>query len=60
VIDRVQLEMTKTFATTEMQATWNGLGAEVPNLYGEAFGKFASAEIKRWAEVVKNSGAKLD
>jgi len=27
---------------------------------GEAFGKFVSADIKRWAVVVKASGTKLD
>ena len=26
----------------------------------EAFGKFVNTEIKRWAEVVKSSGTKLD
>jgi tripartite-type tricarboxylate transporter receptor subunit TctC len=59
-LDRLQAEMVKAFATSELQTAWNGLGAEVPNLYGDAFGKFVSAEIKRWADVVKNSGAKLD
>ena len=39
---------------------WAGLGAEVPNSYGDAFGKFVNAEIKRWGEVVQASGAKLD
>jgi tripartite-type tricarboxylate transporter receptor subunit TctC len=60
VLDRLQSELTKTYATGEMQTAWNALGAEVPNLYGDSFGKFVSAEIRRWAEVVKNSGAKLD
>jgi tripartite-type tricarboxylate transporter receptor subunit TctC len=27
---------------------------------GDAFAKFVSADIKRWAAVVKASGAKLD
>ena len=60
VIDGMQAEMTKAFATPELQAIWNGLGTDTPNLYGDAFGKFVNAEIKRWAEVVKGSGAKLE
>jgi hypothetical protein len=36
------------------------MGAEIPNLYGADFGGFVSSEVKRWAEVVKASGAKLD
>jgi tripartite-type tricarboxylate transporter receptor subunit TctC len=60
VVERLQAELTKAFATPELQSTWNSLGAETPNLYGEAFGKFVTSEIKRWAEVVKTSGAKLD
>ena len=60
VVARLQTEMKQAFAGAELPAIWNGLGAEVPNLYGEAFGKFVNLEIKRWAEVVKASGAKLD
>ena len=60
VVDRMQAEMKKAFAADEIKATWNGLGAEMPNLYGDEFGKFVGSEIKRWAEVVKASGAKLD
>jgi tripartite-type tricarboxylate transporter receptor subunit TctC len=56
----MQAEMKKALESDELRATWTGLGAETPNLYGDAFGKFASSEIKRWAEVVKASGAKLD
>jgi tripartite-type tricarboxylate transporter receptor subunit TctC len=60
VVEQMQAEMTKAFATPELQGIWNGLGTDTPNLYGEAFGKFVNAEIKRWAEVVKGSGAKLE
>jgi tripartite-type tricarboxylate transporter receptor subunit TctC len=60
IVDTMQAEMGKAFATPELQGIWNGLGTDTPNLYGEAFGKFVHAEIKRWAEVVKGSGAKLE
>ena len=60
IVERMQAEMKAAFATPEMQSLWNGLGAETPNLYGDAFGKFAASETKRWSEVVKSSGAKLD
>ena len=56
----MQAEMRKALNADDLKGIWNGLGAETPNLYGEQFGRFVGSEIKRWAEVVKNSGAKLD
>ncbi|MBC7716258.1 MAG: tripartite tricarboxylate transporter substrate binding protein [Pseudorhodobacter sp.] len=58
--DRMRAEMSKALTSDELAKIWNGIGADTPDLYGDAFGKFVGAEIKRWAEVVKNSGAKLD
>jgi tripartite-type tricarboxylate transporter receptor subunit TctC len=58
--DQFQAEMKKAFAADEIKSQWNGMGAEIPNIYGADFGKFVSSEVKRWAEVVKASGAKLD
>jgi tripartite-type tricarboxylate transporter receptor subunit TctC len=59
-IDGMRAEMAKALGSDELRKTWNGLGTDTPNLYGDAFGKFVSAEVKRWAEVVKHSGAKLE
>jgi len=59
-IDRMQAEMKKALNSDELKGIWNGLGAETPDLYGDAFGKFVGNEVKRWTEVVRASGAKLD
>ena len=60
IVDQFGAEVQKALGTPELQATWTSLGTDTPNLHGAAFGRFVSAEIKRWAEVVKGSGAKLD
>jgi tripartite-type tricarboxylate transporter receptor subunit TctC len=60
IVEHMQAEMKKAFTADEIKSTWNGMGAEVPAMYGDDFGKFVSSEVKRWAEVVRASGAKLD
>jgi tripartite-type tricarboxylate transporter receptor subunit TctC len=53
-------EVRKAMATDELKAVWASNGAEFPNLSQQQFGSFVSAEVKRWAAVVKASGATLD
>ena len=60
VVSQMQAEMRKALNSDELKAAWANLGANPPNIYGPDFGKFVNTEIKRWAEVVKGSGAKLD
>ena len=56
----MQGEMRKALNSDELKSTWMGLGTDTPNLWGDDMGRFVTAEIRRWAEVVKASGAKLD
>jgi tripartite-type tricarboxylate transporter receptor subunit TctC len=60
VVTAMQNEMRKALNSDELKTMWTGLGTETPNLWGDDFGKFVSSEVKRWGEVVKASGAKLD
>jgi tripartite-type tricarboxylate transporter receptor subunit TctC len=60
VVDRIQAELRKALNSDELKLAWNGIGSNTPDLYGEAYGRFVSAEVKRWADVVKASGAKLE
>jgi tripartite-type tricarboxylate transporter receptor subunit TctC len=53
-------EIRRAASTDEAKALWANQGAEFPALTGAAFGGFVSGEVRRWAQVVKASGAKLD
>lgn len=53
-------EVRKASTAEEIKLAWAQNGAEFPNITGPQFGTFVSNEIKRWAAVVKASGAKLD
>ena len=60
VQSRILEEVRRVAATDEIKASWLSNGAEFPNTSGPAFGAFVNSEIRRWASVVKTSGAKLD
>ncbi len=57
---RIVEELRKATATDELKVIWASNGAEFGNLTPAQFGSFVSAEVKRWAAVVKASGAKLE
>ena len=57
---RIVEELRKAAATDELKAIWASNGAEFGNLTPPQFGSFVSNEVKRWAAVVKASGAKLE
>lgn len=57
---RVVEEVNRLAAADEIKTAWANNGAEFGKLTPAQFGTFVSAEVKRWAAVVKASGAKLD
>jgi tripartite-type tricarboxylate transporter receptor subunit TctC len=57
---RIVEELRRAATTDDAKAAWAANGAELGTLTPAQFGSFVSAEIKRWAAVVKASGAKLE
>jgi len=60
VAARIAEEFRKLGAAEEIKAIWAGNGAEFGTLSPQDFGKMISSEVKRWAGVVKASGAKIE
>jgi tripartite-type tricarboxylate transporter receptor subunit TctC len=57
---RMVEEARKAIQTDEAKAIWAAQGAEFPNLTGAQFDSFIKTELRKWSQVVKASGAKLD
>ena len=57
---RIIDEVRRAGATDELKAIWASNGTDFPALSQAQFAAFVSAEVKRWAAVVKASGARLD
>ncbi len=57
---RIVEDFKRAGTTDEAKAAWANNGAEFGTLTPAQFGAFVSSEVKRWATVVKASGAKLD
>ena len=57
---RIVEEVRKVAASDEIKTIWATNGAEFGSLTPTQFGSFVSSEVKRWAAVVKTSGAKLE
>jgi tripartite-type tricarboxylate transporter receptor subunit TctC len=53
-------ELNRASAAPELKAVWANNGADFGGLTPAQFGTFVSAEVKRWATVVKASGARLE
>jgi tripartite-type tricarboxylate transporter receptor subunit TctC len=57
---RIVEEVRKALQSDELKAIWATQGAEFPDYSPQQFGAFVNDEVKRWAAVVKASGAKME
>jgi tripartite-type tricarboxylate transporter receptor subunit TctC len=60
IVDRMYDEVVKALNTPELREIWAGQGSGLAVMSQADFAKFLNSEIKRWAQVTKTSGAKLD
>ncbi len=59
-LDRMHDEVVKALAVPDLREIWAGQGSEPVTMKQPEFAVFVNREIKRWAEVTRVSGAKLD
>ena len=57
---RIIEDMKKSLTGDEIKAIWASNGAEIPTLTQAQYAAFVSAEVKRWAAVVKAAGVTLE
>jgi tripartite-type tricarboxylate transporter receptor subunit TctC len=60
ILDRMHAEVVKALATPEIKEIWANQGSDTNTMSPDQFTRFVASEVKRWAEVTKASGAKLD
>ena len=60
ILDRMHDEVVKAVNSPELKEIWASNGSDTATMSQEQFARYLSSEIKRWHEVTKVSGAKLD
>ncbi|MGL4575878.1 MAG: Bug family tripartite tricarboxylate transporter substrate binding protein [Burkholderiaceae bacterium] len=61
ILDRMHAEVVKAVQSLELKEIWTAQGSETNvTTSPEQFASFLQSEIKRWADVTRASGAKLD
>ncbi len=60
IVNRMNAEIIKALNSKELKDAWANMGADPGVGTPDVMAKLVDSEIKKWAKVVKDSGAKLD
>jgi len=60
ILDRMHAEVVKAIASPELREIWASQGSDNATMTPAQFSKLLAGDIKRWSDVTKASGAKLD
>lgn len=60
IVAKLQRELSAILQMPDVAKRLDELGAEPGTLSGEAFGRFLADESTKWAEIIRESGAKVD
>ncbi|MGZ8994037.1 MAG: Bug family tripartite tricarboxylate transporter substrate binding protein [Burkholderiaceae bacterium] len=60
ILDRMHTEVVKAVSSPELRDIWASQGSDTATMSPDQFSKLLAGDIKRWADVTKSSGAKLD
>lgn len=60
IVARMRVEIDKALKSPMIVEAWKKNGSPIPSLSGEEFGKFVTAEVSRWGQVVKEAQVKLE
>ncbi len=60
ILDRMHAEVVKAVGSVELRDIWANQGSETSTMTPDQFSRLIAGDIKRWADVTKASGAKLD
>jgi len=60
IVARLHTEVVAILKSTEMQKFIRDRGSEPAPTAADEFGRFIAAEIEKWGDAVKRSGARID
>lgn len=60
IVTRMTKELQTALQVSAIKDAWGRNGSDVPEMTGDDFGAFVTAEVARWAKVVQEAGVKVE